>query len=243
MNCIFSLSLIIFLVVAWPTSRAANCECISLSWTFRCFSLLTNPILLSKISSLDWMSEEDSLGCSMKNRNLLSKINRRKTSPLVGSTEGSLTAKSHLSLTTINLYRDIICFWCSSDLQNSPEGLYDVGGDGSSSLVGVGLPGQGDAVLGHVCDDGFVGGTRQLEGLCGLSRWRICALWVLVERTREEEGANLITLQHTPLAVTLHNALSLIPTNVDWTFASPSLQAELLTAAFTILLFTTTIRS
>lgn len=54
-------------------------------------------------------------------------------------------------------------------LRHSPEGLDDVGGDGSSSLVRVGLPGQRDAVLGHVRDDGFVRRSRQLEGLCGLS--------------------------------------------------------------------------
>lgn len=41
----------------------------------------------------------------------------------------------------------------------SPEGLDDVRGDGGSSLVGIGLPRQRHAVLGHVCDDGFVRGT------------------------------------------------------------------------------------
>lgn len=58
----------------------------------------------------------------------------------------------------------------------SPEGLDDVRGDGGSSLVGVGLPRQRHAVLGHVCDDGFVRRTWQLEGLRGLGHRRVCAL-------------------------------------------------------------------
>lgn len=60
--------------------------------------------------------------------------------------------------------------------KNSPECLNDVGGDSSSALVSVGLPGQRDAVLGHICDDGLVGRARQLEGLGGLSGRRVGAL-------------------------------------------------------------------
>lgn len=106
-------------------------------------------------------------------------------------------------------------------LQNSPERLDDIRGDGGSSLVGIGLPGQGDAVLGHVCDYGFVRRTWQLEGLRGLSRRRVCTLWMVTggERRKrrqegreereeggggeikaEDEGAHLIKLQHPPSA-------------------------------------------
>lgn len=60
--------------------------------------------------------------------------------------------------------------------KNSPEGLNDVGGDSSSALVSIGLPGQRDAVLGHICDDGLVGRAWQLEGLGGLSDRRVGAL-------------------------------------------------------------------
>lgn len=71
---------------------------------------------------------------------------------------------------------------------NTPEGLDDVGGDSGSSLVGVGLPGQRDAVLWHVCDYGFVRRTWQLEGLCGLSHRGVCALWMEGGNQSREEG-------------------------------------------------------
>lgn len=68
----------------------------------------------------------------------------------------------------------------------SPEGLDDVRGDGGSSFVGVGLPRQRHAVLGHVRHYGFVRRTWQLEGLRGLGHRRVCALWT--DRRRQKEG-------------------------------------------------------
>lgn len=71
--------------------------------------------------------------------------------------------------------------------ENSPERLDDIRGDGCSSLVGVGLPGQWNAVLGNICDYGFVWRTWQLERLCGLSHWWVCALWMVREWKAEKK--------------------------------------------------------
>jgi len=75
----------------------------------------------------------------------------------------------------------------SETTRHSPEGLNDEGGDGGTPLVSVGLPGQRDAVLGHVRDYGLVRRTRQLEGLRGLGDRRVGALW----SAREEAKMNI----------------------------------------------------
>lgn len=46
-----------------------------------------------------------------------------------------------------------------------PEGLDDVGGDSSPTLVGVGLPGEGDCALGHLRHHRLLGRAWQLDGL------------------------------------------------------------------------------
>lgn len=83
---------------------------------------------------------------------------------------------------TLNIFSSV---WFMTHPQ-SPEGLDDVRGDGGSSFVGVGLPRQRHAVLGHVRHYGFVRRTWQLEGLCGLGHRRVCALWT--DRRRQKEG-------------------------------------------------------
>lgn len=140
------------------------------------------------------VQEEYSLDCSVKKRHLWRLFEEKSTQAESG--EGPLVkAKSHLSLTTMRMYWHrvktgesvSICVF-TIQVWNSPEGLNDVGGDGSSSLVGIGLPGQRDAVLGHICDYGFVRRTWQLEGLCGLSYWWVCTLWMVGEQTEVEAG-------------------------------------------------------
>lgn len=110
---------------------------------------------------------------------------------------------------------------------NTPEGLDDVGGDSGSSLVGVGLPGQRDAVLWHVCDYGFVRRTWQLEGLCGLSHRGVCTLWMeggnqsREERERkkghggrERRRENIWLQCDLPWAWQSHNVVCVIPLGV-----------------------------
>lgn len=46
-----------------------------------------------------------------------------------------------------------------------PEGLDDVGGNSSAPFVRVGLPGEGDRVLGHLGHDRFLGRPRKLDKL------------------------------------------------------------------------------
>lgn len=46
-----------------------------------------------------------------------------------------------------------------------PEGLDDVGGDGSAALVRVGLPGEGDGVLGHLRHHRLLRRPRKLNKL------------------------------------------------------------------------------
>lgn len=46
-----------------------------------------------------------------------------------------------------------------------PEGLDDVGGDGSAALVRIGLPGEGDGVLGHFRHHGLLRRPRKLNKL------------------------------------------------------------------------------
>ena len=61
--------------------------------------------------------------------------------------------------------------------------------------MGVGLPGQRDAVLGHVSDYGFVRRAWQLEGLRGLRHRRVCTLWMArgenKDGGRNEEGGEI----------------------------------------------------
>lgn len=87
-------------------------------------------------------------------------------------------------------YCENLCISVVMAHPQSPEGLDDVRGDSGSSFVGVGLPRQRHAVLGHVGDDGFVRRTWQLEGLCGLGHRRVCALWTdREEHRRRRRGA------------------------------------------------------
>lgn len=67
--------------------------------------------------------------------------------------------------------------------QRVPEGLDDVGGDGGSALVGVGLPGEGDGVLGHLRHDRLLRRPRQLNELGDSGHWRDSALCYTHKRT------------------------------------------------------------
>lgn len=46
-----------------------------------------------------------------------------------------------------------------------PKGLDDVGGDSGATFVRVGLPGEGDRVLGHLCHDRFLRRPGKLDEL------------------------------------------------------------------------------
>lgn len=66
---------------------------------------------------------------------------------------------------------------------NVPEGLDDVGGDGGSALMRVGLPGECDGVLGHLRHDGLLRRPWQLNELGDSGHRRHSALCFTDERT------------------------------------------------------------